>query len=994
MVIGFARKTLAADALTEVTSGQTVTSATSGIANGLLQSDETAGTNITIDSNTGAVTIGNNTTPNDSFTLTESSGSTTQGINVNTSGTSNGVIFADDLAVTSSAFTNSLTVTAIDDNITFQGSAGVSGAGTNSIAIVGGTGTSTLSLTFDTSNAENNVLNATISASNALDTITMNVNNSNGGANNITFSQAIGSTAAIDILNIGASTTAIFSSTVVADAVNFSSTGTTTFNGSVTGTIDFAADGTISVADSANITGAITNTTTNEGTLTLSGTTTVSGAVGSTGVGLKEIKAGATSKTATFSSAVKTTLLTTTGTGNIALNNSFDGNLNFASGAGATVTVADGFDFTGAITNATTNEGTLTLSGTTTVSGAVGSTGAGLQVINAGASGKAATFTSDVTTTLMSTSGTGNIALNGNFTGVLNITSGNTATITLADGKNFTGTITNTTSDQGTLNVAGTSTFSDDVGSTTAGLNAVNIQGSGKTATFAGDLKATTTTISNSATLKFSKATPSVTGAINSSGTGTLDIGTADVTVSGAVTLGATATLNITIGDNNGSIIATVNGVSLQSGTTLVPTITGSITSGQAITIIQSNGAVTIPTITNNNLRIKFSAAQSSNNLTLTATTLSSSALGLNGASAEVNNIIDTAFSGDTLLSELNGLSSNAELDTALETLTPVVSGGAVIGAVSAGEAASSTVSSRIASLRTGISAGQGLSSGDEIAEDKSFWLQGFGTYAEQDKREGIEGFFSTTGGVAYGVDRQISNAFLLGLAGSYAHTKVDTRLSKNTTSVNSYQGFVFGSYEFDKNYFLDAQVGFAYNDFDGERFITAGSVERTASADYDGYQVLTQLELGRDMFFGNDFEFTPRLSLSWTYVKIDDYTETGAGTSNLIVDDQDYNILNLSLGGELRRTWNIDNGSLTPEIHLGYKYEVIDDKIQTVSAFTGGGNTFTTTGFDPANNSLLAGLGLTFLNHNNLDVIAIYDFETKKDFTSHSALLKARWNF
>jgi outer membrane autotransporter protein len=183
-------------------------------------------------------------------------------------------------------------------------------------------------------------------------------------------------------------------------------------------------------------------------------------------------------------------------------------------------------------------------------------------------------------------------------------------------------------------------------------------------------------------------------------------------------------------------------------------------------------------------------------------------------------------------------------------------------------------------------------------------------------------------------------------------------------------------------------------NDFDGARFITAGTVERTANADYEGYQVLGKLELGCDMFLGNDFEFTPRLSLAWTHVKIDNYTETGAGTSNLIVNGQDYDILSLSLGGELRRTWNIDDGSLTPEIHFGYKYEAIDDKIQTVSAFTGGGNTFTTTGFDPANNSLLAGLGLTFLNHNNFDVLAIYDFETKKDFTSHSALLKARWNF
>ncbi len=594
----------------------------------------------------------------------------------------------------------------------------------------------------------------------------------------------------------------------------------------------------------------------------------------------------------------------------------------------------------------------------------------------------------------MSTNGTGNIVLNGNFAGVLDITNGNTAIITLADGKNFTGTITNATTNEGTLNVAGTSTFSGDVGSTTAGLNAVNIQGSGKTATFAGDLKATTTTISNLATLKFTKAATSVTGAIISSGTGTLDVGTADVTVSQAVTLGASATLNITVGDNNGSIIATANGISLQSGTTLVPTITGAITSGQAITIIQSNGVVTIPTITDNNLRVDFVAAQSSNNLTLTATTLSSSSLGLTGAIAEVNDIVDTAFSGDGLLDELNGLSSNAQLKSALETLTPVVSGGNVVGSVSASVAALNTVSSRIGSLRTGISAGQGLSSGDEIEKGENFWLQGFGTYANQSQREGIEGFISTTGGVAFGADKQLSNAFLLGLAGSYAHTDVDTRLSKNFTTVNSYQGMVYGSYEFDNNYFMDAQVGFAYNDYGGERFITVGSVDRTATADYGGYQILNRIELGRDITYGNHFEFTPSLGLSWTHIEIDNYTETGAGTSNLVVNDQDYDILNLTLRAGLRRTWDISEGSLTPEIHLGYNYEAIHDQIQTVSAFTGGGNTFTTTGFDPAIHSVLGGVGIAFLSNNNFDFVATYDIAAKEDFISHSALLKGRWKF
>jgi uncharacterized protein with beta-barrel porin domain len=819
LIVGSAKQVIAANGLNEVANGNTVTATTIGgagatLSGGLIESNETGSINIIIDSDTGVVTIGNNITPSDSFTLTESSGNTTQGISVTTSGTTNGVVFADDLVVSSTANTNSLTITATNDNITFQGNATTSGGGTNSIAIVGGTGTSTLSLTFDTVNIENIVFDASITASNALDTITMNVNNSQGGTNTIAFSQNIGATAAVDILNIGANTTATFNGTVDADAINISSTNTTTFNGGVTGAIDFAANGTISVADGVNITGAITNTTTN----------------------------------------------------------------------------------------------------------------------------------------------------------------------------------------QGTLNVAGTSTFSGDVGSTGVGLNAINIQGSGKTVTFSGDLKATTTTISNLATLKFSKAATTVTGSLTAAGTsGTIDVGTSTVTASGTVTFGASAKLGVTIGTTNGQLVAT-GGATLASGTTIVPTVSGSLTSGTAIVILIDDdgdiglgaGVVSGITVTDNNSQYNFTLALNGNNLELTATAVTTD---MSSNATAVNEVVDVAFANDsTLSSALNGLAGSSEEGTALESLAPVVDGGSVIGAVLAGRAPLNTVSYRLASLRTGISAGQGLSAGDEVGEGKNFWLQGFGAYVDQSERQGIQGFEASTGGFAFGGDKKTSNTFLIGLVASYSYTDVNSRLSENQTYINSYQGTVYGTYDFGNNY-LDAQFGLAYNDYAGRRFISVGAVDRQANADYEGYQFLTKFELGRDLTLPNEFEFTPSLGLSWTHVEINDYTETGASASNLIVNDQDYDILNLSLRGEFRRTWDINQGSLTPEVHLGYNFEAIDDQIQTVAAFTGGGNTFQSTGFDPANHSATGGAGLT-CSGNNFDLVATYDFEAKKDFVSHSALLKGRWNF
>lgn len=892
-------------ATTELT-GATVTSTT---VTGLLESNLNTVQNNTIDPN-GNITLG---AANDVDSITiNSAGSAGVLLTVTDSaGSGDTLTFAGDITIEDAGTNDTLTINTTDANLTFLDSI-VHGAGTNAVTINAGDGAggTALTLTFDTDVNEAQAIAATINAAAAADIITISItNSSSNGAATMTFSEAVGGTSvatAIDTLNVGAGTTSTFSSTVRADAINISSTNTTSFNGAVTGAIDFAADGTISVGNGANITGAITNTTTNQGTLTLVGTTTVSGAVGSTGAGLAAINAGANGTTATFSSAVKTTLMTTTGTGNIALNNAFTGNLNFANAAGATVTIADGFDFTGTITNTTTNEGIL--------------------------------------------------------------------------------------------NVAGTSTFSGDVGSTGAGLNAINIQGSSKTATFAGDLIATTTTINNLATLKFTKAATAVTGSLTAAGTsGTIDVGTSTVTASGTVTFGASAKLGVTIGTTNGQLVAT-GGATLASGTTIVPTVSGSLTSGTAIVILIDDdgdlglgaGVVAGIAVTDNNSQFNFTLALNGNNLELTPTAVTSE---MSSNATAVNEVVDVAFANDsTLSSALDGLAGSAKQGTALESLVPVVDGGSVIGTVLAGRAPLSTVSYRLASLRTEISAGQGLSAGDEVGEGKNFWLQGFGTYADQGERQGIQGFEARTGGFAFGTDKAISNTFLLGLSASYSYTDVDSRLSENHTYINSYQGTVYGTYDFGDSY-LDGQLGLAYNDYAAKRFIAVGAVDRQANADYEGYQFLSKFELGRDLALPDEVEFTPSIGLSWMHVEINNYTETGAGTSNLIVNDQDYDILNLSLRGELRRTFDICQGSLTPEVHLGYNYEAIDDQIQTVAAFTGGGNTFQSTGFDPANHSATGGAGLSY-SGDNFDLVATYDFEAKQDFVSHSALLKGRWNF
>ncbi|RXI24641.1 hypothetical protein, partial [Arcobacter ellisii] len=122
--------------------------------------------------------------------------------------------------------------------------------------------------------------------------------------------------------------------------------------------------------------------------------------------------------------------------------------------ADGTVVLANGSDVNSAITTATTNTGTLTLNGSSTVSGSVGASGALLKEINAGANGSSSTFSSDVYATNLDVEGTGTVNLNGDYTGTA-IRYNADGTVVLANGSDVNSAITTATTNTGTLTLNG-----------------------------------------------------------------------------------------------------------------------------------------------------------------------------------------------------------------------------------------------------------------------------------------------------------------------------------------------------------------------------------------------------------------------------------------------------------------------------------------------------------------------------------------------------------
>ena len=345
----------------------------------------------------------------------------------------------------------------------------------------------------------------------------------------------------------------------------------------------------------------------------------------------------------------------------------------------------------------------------------------------------------------------------------------------------------------------------------------------------------------------------------------------------------------------------------------------------------------------------------------------------------------------------LAAASTQDAVNEVLESTLPTVDNGVAVAIVGASNTSVNMIGTRLAEVRDD-KVGSGMFAGNGMYGTQ-MWGQFFGSSADQDDREGIAGYDATTYGLAVGIDTADRlDGVTFGIAGSYASTDIDSdNANKTETEVDSWQVTAYGDYDLSKTAFLNAMVGYAYNDIESKRSNVGGVSGLTATGDNDGNQYIARVEVGNDYYMNemNGMILTPTALVNYIHVTQDDYTETGAGGANLEVDPDDINILELGLGVEASWKKEMSNGGLfEPAVHIGYRYDVIGDEAGATSSFTGGGAAFNTDGFDPAESTFNAGFGATMYNTNNWEFTGGYDFEYKSDYTAHSGLVKAKYKF
>lgn len=675
--------------------------------------------------------------------------------------------------------------------------------------------------------------------------------------------------------------------------------------------------------------------------------------------------------------------------------------------------------------------GTLTVSGTNTYTGTTAVNAGTLKLGAAGviADTSALTVSSGATFDLNGNSETvGSLAGEGTVTsgvaGSKTITAGgdNTSTTFSGVAQNGSGTVALTKAGTGTLTLSGANTYT---GATTISAGTLAVNNSIQTSSL--------TTVSSGATIKGSGTTGAL--AVN----GTLSPGNSPGTLSsvGATTYagGGAYTWEInnaagTAGTDPGWDLHDITGgltISATSGNKFgidITSLTASNVSGDAVNFNRKNNYTWTITDTTTGisgfssdafsldstnftnsitgvLQNGYFGIQESGNLlqllyyaAVDNTNVAQYAANSNARAAgnALDNITNPSSDMTTVLTTLLGL-SGSQAGAALDTVYPEINRGLLDNSNAALNNFVGVSLSRAQGVLT-MAKATGISSGDE-SKLNGIWAKGYGSYLDQGTRKGIQGYNAWNAGTAIGLDHLFSDVFTLGVSGGYAYGHVNSAANNGKTNIDSAQGTIYAGYQgADKPYFIDAAGSFAWNWYKGSRDITVGAINRTADADYDGQQYGLYLDGGYKFKLGKTLELAPLASIQWNHLRLAGYTETGADSLNLSVNRQSYNILQSGLGASISSKMKNKWGSFSPELHVKWLYDFINDAMAVTSTYTGGGASFDSKGVRPARNSANIGGKLSLDFKNDISIIGECDTQLSDHFVGVYGSATVRYKF
>lgn len=338
------------------------------------------------------------------------------------------------------------------------------------------------------------------------------------------------------------------------------------------------------------------------------------------------------------------------------------------------------------------------------------------------------------------------------------------------------------------------------------------------------------------------------------------------------------------------------------------------------------------------------------------------------------------------LLNSLELITNDAELTAALDELLPPQN--TTLANIQNIDAILGVVDLRLAKIHLG------LPFGDEInAEKYGFWVRPFTATGKQQTNGELQAYSDSSNGYVIGLDRGISDKFLLGVAGSYTRTTINQTNSPGTTTrVNSYDVTFYGTYEPSSNTYIDMLISGGVSNYHGTRNLNIPTFTGVGTANYSNQQ-FTMKAMASRLYPYDIWQFTPAVMAQYSFIRQAQYTESGLGPYNVFTDPDNVNLFRLGAGAMLGVPFSTRDIVSIPSIYAMVYADAKGGAVTTNSMFVVGGPIIVNT---VQQSRMMLKLGATYelkLN-NNFEVVFNYDYLVRQGFQGQEGFINLRYIF
>ncbi len=334
----------------------------------------------------------------------------------------------------------------------------------------------------------------------------------------------------------------------------------------------------------------------------------------------------------------------------------------------------------------------------------------------------------------------------------------------------------------------------------------------------------------------------------------------------------------------------------------------------------------------------------------------------------------------------ISAIASSTSDNAILKAISTAVQSGDVAQAAQAAKELAPTTSQQVMGVAQGVNnvlsnvtgnrmSAMGRAGGDAFIGG-ALWVQGLYNHTKQDANASSDGFTANTRGIAFGIDGKVNEAVTLGLGYGYTNTNADA--GNNDVDVDGHNVFAYAQYQ-PNAWYVNGMISYGLSKYTEEK-APMGIMMKT-KYDVDTYSA--NLTTGYDFASG----ITPYAGLRYILAKQDAYSD---GAQYIKSDNND--LLTGILGAKYSADIKTKDFTFAPNIRLAATYDFISDNSVANVNIIGGGN-YQITGERLKRFGIETGVGVeTTWGDWNLSLD--YNGSFKKDFQSHTGMLKAKYNF